>query len=67
MSAVSNYFSSDYHSQVYLSKLKIIIMKKTIKKFVKNEMSNTQAIKGGAFGRGTRNTSSQAGTRAELL
>lgn len=42
-------------------------MKKSIKNFEAKEIHNTNAVKGGTYGSGTRKTSSQSSTRAELL
>lgn len=42
-------------------------MKKSIKNLEVKEIKNVEAVKGGAYGAGTRQTSSQASTRAELL
>jgi hypothetical protein len=42
-------------------------MKKSIEKFEVQKVNNSSAIKGGTYGSGTRKTSSQASTQAELL
>ncbi len=42
-------------------------MKKTIKKFEVKEINNVQTVKGGGIGRGDRNSSGNASTKAELL
>jgi hypothetical protein len=42
-------------------------MKKSIKNLEVKEIKNSKAVKGGTYGSGTRKTSSQSSTQAELL
>ena len=42
-------------------------MKKSILKLSTNAIKNTQTIKGGQYGTGTRSTASSSGSKPELL
>ncbi len=42
-------------------------MKKTIKELSSKSIQNTATVKGGANGKGTKNTASTVATRAQLL
>lgn len=42
-------------------------MKKSIKKFEVKGINNASAVKGGAFGRGTKHTVPTSNSKAELL